>query len=294
MGDRILIFNWNDRAERIVREVHNDVAFPDVPVVVVSQKPVDSFAYSREAAFQGVSWLTADLCDVAALRQIEVFRASCIVVTADLDVPDPDAQSALTVLAIMRAWESSAQESKRVGFVAEARPRIVVESMNHRKIELLKGAGATEVVCAVDYGLGVVAQTVLTPGISAVFQDLLTYSYDTNEVYILRHESATLKKGWSICSSTWATTFRGKTFSDAARAVTARRRTHPDNPCILLGVRRRNESTREFELLLNPSPIHQPTAEEGALQQFGKLKDEDELVVIAYQRPIFEEEAADA
>ena len=46
--------------------------------------------------------------------------------------------------------------------------------MNHRKSQHLKDAGVDEVVCAMDYGLGILAQCALHAKLSDAYNHLLT------------------------------------------------------------------------------------------------------------------------
>jgi len=65
------------------------------------------------------------------------------------------------------------------------RPHIVAEALDHRRIKHLKDAGVDEVICAHDFGLGILAQCSINPGLSTVYNSLLTCSDTTNEIYIV-------------------------------------------------------------------------------------------------------------
>jgi len=110
---------------------------------------------------QGVISLYTEFVHVLARRSL----------LSDEDSPDPDAKSALIALAICK--------------LCERNPHIVAEAQNHRKLEHLKDAGVDEVICSGDLGLGVLAQCALHAKLSTVYDQLLTYGDDTNEIYVV-------------------------------------------------------------------------------------------------------------
>ena len=115
------------------------------------------------------------------LETARVPLAQSVIILTDENSGDPDAESALIALAITKLCEEiKKEEGKEI-----IKPHIVVEVLNHRKITHLKDAGVDEVICAVDYGLGILAQSAIYEKLSEVYHHLLSYGEETNEIYIV-------------------------------------------------------------------------------------------------------------
>lgn len=244
----IAICNWNERGDRIVKELHAEQAEPETDIVVITPLEVNETELRKSQAYERVFFIRSDPTLHDVLRSSEVPSAKSVILLADETSPDPDAKSALIALAISRLCEGG------------AKPHIVVEAMNHRKMQHLKDAGANEVVCATDYGLGVLAQCALQAKLSDVYHNLLTYSDETNEIYIVDGE----KLPKSVI---------GKTFVQAARLLYNKR--DRKNPAILIGVKRNNHT------ILNPMEEWNGREQD----KFETFAEGDALIVLAYDPP---------
>jgi hypothetical protein len=170
-----------------------------------------------------------------------------VIILADESCPDPDAKSTLIALAISRSCDPS------------DKPHIVAEAVNHRKTIHLQDAGVDEVVCATDYGLGILAQCALYEKLSDAYNHLLTYSKETNELYI-------------VSGSRFPPALFNKTFQEGCHILNESRDYH--NPAILLGVRRENH------VILNPMESWK-----GDGEKFLTFREGDALIVMAYDSP---------
>jgi hypothetical protein len=134
-------------------------------------------------------------------------------------------------------------------------------------MELVRDAGADEIVCHQDYGLGLLAQSALEAKIVEVYHDLLRYSADTCEIYVLRSptpEGSEREEDGSIPKKMWDRLFANKTFPEATDVFNRTR--DRENPAILIGIRRGDR------VYINPrDPLR---------MQVG-----DDLVLIAWNRP---------
>lgn len=248
LSDHIAICNWNDRGDRIIKELHAEQAEPDTRIVVLTTAEINEMELRKSKAYENVFFMRSDPTLHDVLETSDVHRARSVILLADEKSPDPDAESALIALAITRLAGEG------------AKPHIVAEAMNHRKMEHLRDAGADEVVCATDYGLGVLAQCALNVKLSEVYHNLLTYSNDTNEIYIV--------EGDAFPQALW-----GKTFAEAERLISKHR--DPNNPAVLIGVKRNGHT------ILNPMENWPGPAE----QKFERFEKEDGLVVLSYDPP---------
>jgi hypothetical protein len=129
-------------------------------------------------------------------------------------------------------------------------------------MDLIRDAGADEIVCHEDFGLGALVQSALQRGISSVYDQLLSFHGDTCEVYVLRGPGN--GNDGDISESAWARYFRGQSFRQSG--ILLQQNVDPANPCILLGLRRGQD------LLLNP-------------KRDEPIGDSDDIVVMSYTRP---------
>ncbi len=252
-----VIVNWSHRAEHVAEQLLLAMMDPRLGhhnVLVVTEGEVPALV--RESwQRKSIMFETLDWFDKKKLELLSVQKARGIVVMADDNHPDPDAKTALHVLAFQKLYEEK-------GIPTEDRPRIVCEVRNHRKMQVVQDAGADEIVCHEDYGLGALTQALLYGKITDVYQDLLSYGGDTCEVYIVsgpREDSS-----GDIAEDAWNANFRGKSFSEVSQFLS---RTRDDkNPVILIGIR------TDGKISLNP-------------RGKDKLKSGDDLVIISYTRP---------
>lgn len=264
-SERIVICNWNYRGDRIIKELHSPQAVPDCPIVVLSEKKIETDQYYKRQYYQNVTFIYGDSTDKKVLEFVNAHLAKSVIILADDSVQDPDAKSTLIALAISKLVETKQKQHSRL-----VKPHISAESKNHRKIELLKDAGVDEVVCSMDYGLGLLAQSAITKNISQIYDDLLRYSQDTNEVYILQPPSADKP---DIPKQIWTECFAGKTFSQASTFLSKYR--NEKNPLILIGVRS------------NQKTYINPRIDEHGNQEFTVFNEHDKPIVISYSRPDF-------
>jgi len=257
--DSIFVIGWNPRAERVVREMFAafEVDLPEYRVTVLSDEKVDTSRFS-EFESRGVTFVSGDAFDKKLLEQVGAHRAHSVVVMADDNAEDADGKSAMTVLALRSLC-------REAGFADNHWPRVCVEVKNHRKMDLIRDAGADEVICHQDFGLGVLAQSAFAAKLTDVYQELLSYSVSSCEIYMLSSPHGD-EKG-DIPEDVWKGLFEGKTFVEAAEVFNSHR--DGENPPILIGVK------RDGRTLVNPRTRLE-------------LKEGDDLIAIAYVRPKLE------
>ena len=247
LQDHIVICNWNDRGDRVVTELHSQQGVPDTEIVILAPKDLNEREYRSKPAYHKVTFINSDPSMHDVLRVCNAHRARAVVLIADETryVEDPDGNSALIALAINRLS----------GNTGLPRPHIVAEALDHRRIQHLHDAGVDEVVCAHDFGLGILAQSSIHPGLTEVYNRLLTYSESTNEIYIIDEVPER---------------FHGLDFAEAAKVFANNRDT--DNPSILIGVK------RDGEIFLNARQGHYGT-------KLGLIQPKDQLICIAFDLP---------
>lgn len=242
VSGHIAICNWNEKGDRIIKEIHNPEGEPETEIIIVTEKKVNEAELRKSKEYEKVYFIEGDPTLHSVLGAARVHLAKSVIILADNESPDPDAKSALIALAITKLEKELPRK-----------PHIVAEVINHRKISHLLDAGVDEYVCAVDFGLGILAQSALYYKMSDVYQHLLSYSKDTNEIYIVQKEK-------------YSDILVGKTFSEI-NAILGKNR-DSDNPVIPLGIKRQDK------LILNPRK-----------GEFDKLREEDSLIVMAFSQP---------
>jgi voltage-gated potassium channel len=177
------------------------------------------------------------------LEASRIHQAKSVIILSNERCQDPDAQSALIALAISKVCGTK-------------RPHIIAETLNHRKIHHLKDAGVNETICATDYGIGLMAQSALHPRLrlTKVYDNLLSYSKETNEFYLIKKEDIP-----SLLKTTKTT------FSKISEILNKKR--NSENPVLLVGI------MREGEPVINP------------MKGQDEIRENDDLVVLAYNPP---------
>ena len=241
----IVVCNWNDRGDRIIKEIHKENGNSRKDVVIITDQEIDEQAFSNIPAYKNVEFIKGDPASHDMLEEAEVEYAKSVIIMADdTKRSDPDAYTALVSLAITR-YIKNKNVSKE--------PYIIAEVMNSKMVEPLLSAHVDECVCAAYYRLGIIAQCVFHNKISDVYKQMLEYSKDTNEIYIIDNKED-LKN------------LTGKSFKEMAQMLSDKR--NEKNPTILLGVKRNNR------IILNPKG-----------REFDALKNGDNLIVLAFREP---------
>lgn len=238
----IVMCNWHDRGDRIIKELHSPLAAPETDIVVITDREINEQELRICPEYERVFFIESDPTLHEVLKRARAHFATSVIILADDEFPDPDAKTALIALALAKLMKDLPEK-----------PHVVAEVMNHHKIEHLLDAGINEWVCSHDYGLGILAQSALYGKLSEVYQQLLTYSRETNEIYI-------------VDSDRYPQLFLGKRFREVADILN--KHPNPENPSILLGIKRNDQ------VILNPR--------EG---EFDEFKTGDNLIVVAFDPP---------
>jgi hypothetical protein len=252
----IIICNWNDRGDRVIKELHSPTAAPDAEIVVITEGEINENELRVSSAYEQVFFFRNDPTSYDVMKKLGVHRAENVIILADDKCSDPDAKTALISLAITSHTEEDDELRK---------PYIVAELIDSCKEQHLMCAGVDECVCASYYRLGIIAQCTLHHKLSEVYHQLLTYSPDTNEIYLLDPEE-------------YPKYFLGEEFRVLAKIINDS--TSKDNPTVLLGVKIgetrkiKGEEVEKGSIILNPRE-----------KEFDKLRDGDSLIVMAFKQP---------
>ncbi len=257
LSGHYLICNWNERGMGVIEQLHSKLFENEKYVIVVLAEPENQpdFAKAKE---EGLTWKSqndiwedvylhpGDPTSEMFLRRVNVQDAEAVVVLLDpMSRGNADAKSILIVLAIRKVC---AKFGKQV--------RITVEIENPKNVELVKHANELgggkpeliEVISASNLQQRMLAQSTHTPGIASIYDELLSFSPDNNEIYRVSINDALV----------------GKSFKELCKMF-LETPLHQELPVIPVGVFK-NKSGEHY---LNPR--EDITLEAG-----------DELIVIAY------------
>lgn len=246
LNGHIVICNWNERAKRVVSELRHPEGKPNADIIIIDNKLLDEKALRRIPEFNNIHCINDDPIRHGTLKRAKVSQADTVIVLADTQSPDPDAKSAMIILALLG-------ECKR------QRPHIISEVVNSDNSQHLMDAGADETICTAEIGVGILAHCAVNKQLSVVYRDLLTYTFEGNELYV-------------IPRSSFPDAFIGKTFAECARMLDEHR--DERNPVILLGIRRQDE------VIMNPRK------HEGSLDgEECRIEEDDALIAMAFCAP---------
>ena len=252
--DHIIVCNWNKEGENIIKELHNPIVRPDIPILVISkEKPVneESLRKTYPSEFSNVEFRLGDTTQPDVLKYANAASASSVLILADNNVEDPDAVSILTLLSLSYVCKDS-----------NKKPYTVVEAIDESKIKHLEEAGADEVICKSKFGIGLLSQSLLYHNISSVYSDLLSYSETTCEFYYIYYDDIVKACGEEIA-------IKNKSFQDLLLLFVKNR--DNTNPILLVGIRKSSG-----KIVINPKS-HQ------------KIEKGDSLIVMCYKKPTEDE-----
>ncbi|MDG2989366.1 NAD-binding protein [Candidatus Synechococcus calcipolaris G9] len=242
-NDHIIICNWNEKAVAIIHQLLQANRSQPRDIVIISASEIEDQTDLGDRP--NIYFVQADPTHHATLEKHRALQAKAIILLADEDTDGPDEKNALIALAVKHLEQTPGQE-KDIHVIAE-----LVKLNRHRH---LKEAGVDEVISAREYSSGIIAQSALFVNMSVVYQQLLTYSDDTNEFYFLEPGKYPPQLvGMSFCAmSEWISEYSAA---------------HPRNPILLMGIKRPSG-----EILLNPRTC-----------DFTGLGRDDTLIVMAFQ-----------
>jgi voltage-gated potassium channel len=238
----IVMCNWHASGDRIIKELHSALAAPDTDIIVITEAEINEPELRQSAEYERVYFIKSDPTMHEVLKRARAHHAKSVIILADPACSDPDAKTALISLAITKLERELSEK-----------PHIIAEVTSPHKVQHLVDAGVDEWVCSTDYSLGILAQAALYGKISDVYQQLLTYSAETNEIYLVDDDK-------------YPRHFIGKSFQDVAQILNMQR--NPKNPVILVGVKRGEQ------VVLNPRE-----------DEFDIFKPGDTLIVMSFDQP---------
>jgi voltage-gated potassium channel len=255
----VVICNWTDKADVIVRQLHDDSVHDKNPIIVVTEKP-EQVPKSTDKAYRGLLIIGGDPADREILERADIKTAKTAVILADEnDIENSDSKSILIQLAI--------------------------DSINpnvHTIVELLKSSSemyfrythVNEIICLEQLAEKLLSQAALTPGLSEVYMNLLTQSLDTNEIYLEELPES----------------FIGHSYEEVEKKIVSIK----DKDIILIGWATDVEKKVDGEVVLSPKGepiiekeiiINPRSSTNSDYSKNHKFKRGDSLFVISFEKP---------
>lgn len=167
--DHVVICNWTDKADVIVRQLHDESVHKKNPIIVVTENP-ELVPKSTDKAYRGLLIIGGDPADKEILERADIKTAKTAVILADeKDIERADSKSILIQLAI-----DSINPSVHT----------IVELVKSSSELYFKYTHVNEIICLEQLAEKLLSQAALTPGLSDIYMNLLTQSLDTNEIYL--------------------------------------------------------------------------------------------------------------
>jgi len=246
VNNHIVICNWNERGKQIVAELRHPEGKPNAEIIIIDDKLLNEEELLKTTSFRKIHCIHKDPSRHGTLRTARVKSADTIIILSDDQTPDPDAKSAMIILALLRECKNE-------------KPHIITEVANSENSQHLKDAGANETICTTDVGIGILAHCAVNKQLSDVYKDLLTYTFEGNELYIVTRDR-------------YPDAFIGKTFSECAQIIDGNR--DDTNPAILLGIRRLDQ------VIMNPRKTGKGSTGEDYV-----IEEDDALIAMAFSPP---------
>lgn len=241
--DHLIICNWNPKAVAVLYQLLEANKQHQREIVIIST--VDVKLPEDLETRSDIHLIQADPTHHATLAKYGATQAKSVILLADEGSQSPDAKNALIALAIKHLEETPGRKQNI---------HVVAELVNLDRQRHLKEAGVDEIISAREYSSGIIAQSALFKNMSMVYQQLLTYSEDTNEFYFIEPEC-------------YPSQLVGKTFEELSQWISQYSRKQPENPVLLLGVKRGSG-----QIFLNPKP-----------SCFNHLEAADALIIMAFK-----------
>lgn len=243
LKDHIVVCNWNNKGDPLIKEVHAKIVKDKRPIVIISEQGESIQFPEHEDApeYEDIYVINGDPANEIIQKRANIQHAYTTVILADPTQGElADAKSILIAMGIRSVCEE----------LDVTKTYIAVEGISPQNIEHLRRAGADEIISAGDFSSLLLAQTSLVHGLSKVYQNLLTISEETNEIYLIPIPKE----------------YIGKRFSDLGANIFSSRDSR--NPVIPIGVKSGDR------VLLNPKS-----------SVFNNFQKDDEVIVIAFEHP---------
>lgn len=176
LKNHYVIINWNNKGYGIIEQLHSPDLNERRPILLVTN--LKESPISMEHGYEDVYHISDSSISDKLFKKINVHLANSIIILADdLTSNETDARNILIVLVIRKICIDMGM--KQVP--------IVVEILEPQKVELARYVGISgdwvEIISSQYITQNLLAQAAATPGLTRIYEDLLTFSRNTSEIY---------------------------------------------------------------------------------------------------------------
>jgi TRAP transporter TAXI family solute receptor len=190
MKDHIIIVNWDERVENMIRQIRNPDVLDKRAIVVICQK--ENCKFPDDPEFDQCYMVIGDARERQILKKACAMAAHSVTITSAWHGGSPsehspslasDAADSKTILTIvaLRGMAADLKDDPKA-----TKLHITAEIVCGHNIGVANDAGRggpTEIVCVESFGTHILTQCAVTPGLAALYEDLLTFGADTDEIY---------------------------------------------------------------------------------------------------------------
>ncbi len=253
LAEHILILGRNRHLDNVVRQVH--AATEGQHYILVVCPEAERLRISDPKVYRKVFALAGDPVELDVLEEACVSEAVRVVILASgaKDISDrlADDRTLMEMVAVIC-------HKHQVPMVVELR-----DSQSETDALSMTDSGV-EFMLSRKFGEGLISQAVLNPGVTEIYTSLMTFTTDSNEFYTLP-----LPKKWA-----------GKHFTEIQLELLD----YPDDDLVLVGIDRSPPNQPNSRFLINPLADECGCDEEDLI-----LRQDDNLIVVAFERPSFAE-----
>jgi voltage-gated potassium channel len=219
--------------------------------ILIVNRRADEIRTDGSELYKKVMALPGDILKPAILEQANLDKALRVIILSSGRVSDrPADRDNHTLMKTLTTYYSN----RSIPIVAEIR--------DLKSWKYTQALEEVEFMAAFDFGVRLISQAVLNPGVTQIFYELMTFTGDSNEFYTLPVPDELI----------------GKTFKQAQLHFL-----NMDKVDItLMGIDRSTERRPNTVFFINPARIKNGLSQSGLV-----LRRHDKLVVIAYTRPFF-------
>lgn len=176
--DHFVILNWSESANLIIEQLHSDALVKMRPIIVICESD-KTISFPEKPQYEAVHQVQGNMLSEVALRRANVYNAYSVIILAGNENPEvSDSQAILGILAIRKLCKELGP--KTVPIIAEISDPLKVDLASFAGLD---GAGSVEIVSSRHLGKHLIAQAAVHPGLTRVYNDLLTFSRDDCEIY---------------------------------------------------------------------------------------------------------------
>tara|TARA_Y100000739_G_scaffold92119_1_gene78879 strand:+ start:198 stop:1049 length:852 start_codon:yes stop_codon:yes gene_type:complete len=268
--DHIIICNWTNKSDLLVKELHDPSLTTKRPIIVVTENPQDVPDFEEDETYRGIMIVKGNPSHEETLKRAGIESATTIILLADESLGDgADTKTIMTAIAIDHIT---------------TKIHVVAEVLSSSNLPYLEYTFVNEVICLELLTERLLAQSCLTPGVSYIFSDLLTQSKDTNEIYIEDIPNKYIGKSFQELRKA-IVTMEGKDVILIGLGSTKNKKDKDGNKI----VDHQGTPVREKVLIINPKSKNETNNNLEFSKQY-KLKKGDQVYLIAYARPDLESE----